>query len=220
MLEKPNMKNLDVIKKEREYKNHHVGYKILHNEIEIPEILISSIESLCDITNRTRDDLLTQFIIEQLESLYQEPENILYYMKNNIELLEQLKLGINQFYGFKFHKKNSAYHRILKSCYNQKNESSENEKEYLGHPIKFGKLKIDFKMPEIMVSSIGIVLKITGRTREDLFSTFIINVLSLIYQIPEIILNLLKDNKEFFECLRVGINHYYGTEVFKKKELK
>lgn len=65
----------------------------------IPDVLMKSFNTLCKITNRTREYLSKLFIMDQFAFLYQNPELIYEYIKDFESFVESLRIGINQIFG-------------------------------------------------------------------------------------------------------------------------
>ena len=68
-------------------------------KLMIPDVLMKSFNTLCKITNRTREYLSKLFIMDQFAFLYQNPELIYEYIKEFESFMESLKIGLNQIFG-------------------------------------------------------------------------------------------------------------------------
>ncbi len=83
------------------------GYEIFEASINIPEILVCWIKKFCSFTEIPLDVFLGDLIIARLELIDSEPEMFCTYINNLNLFLEDLRIGINQYYGKNYFKQNN-----------------------------------------------------------------------------------------------------------------
>lgn len=83
------------------------GYEIFEASINIPEILVCWIKKLCSFTEIPLDVFLGDLIIARLELIDSEPEMFCTYINSLNLFLEDLRIGINQYYGKNYFKQNN-----------------------------------------------------------------------------------------------------------------
>ena len=66
--------------------------------IKLPKLLIQSIEFIVFITNRIQNDLLTEFITNELESYLYDHDSTILCIVEKSGFLKRLGLGLNQYY--------------------------------------------------------------------------------------------------------------------------
>lgn len=83
----------------------------LEFKLMLPDILMESFTILCEITNRTKETLSKMLIIDQLASIYQNPELIHGYIKDYENLKEKLRIGLNLIFGSNYIKKEMKWEK-------------------------------------------------------------------------------------------------------------
>ncbi|TXT58614.1 MAG: hypothetical protein BAJALOKI2v1_340046 [Promethearchaeota archaeon] len=182
LIEKKNTIKEDEIKKDS-YPNS-VVVKV---QLKIPEDLLKEIDFLLDISNISKEEFLTDLLINRLENLYNNPEEeLLYYIKRS-SLRENLRKGINQYYSKEIHKK----------CH--KNEP------HLNSDYEYELVEMNLKLPIELYSFFEKFYEITRWKMEKLVNRFIRISLELIYNSPEMIIEILKHGS-LLESIKEGID--------------
>ena len=178
------------------------NYEILKIPLKLPKLLIQSIELIIFITNRIQNDILTEFIVNELEChLYDYDFTILSIVEKS-GVKERLKVGLNQYFGENFP------------------PSLEKDNRYKTESLEYATVNLELKLPEKLFKFIEKYCKISNISKEEFITFLIITRLSYICSSPEIILNYIKSKDDFFEDLKEGVNSFYKDTIIKRKTSK
>ena len=179
-----------------EHKQNFESFKI---SIKLPKIFLSAIETITLITDISKDELFNTFIVNQLEFLSFPQEYLIRFILKNSNLIEQLRIGLNQYYGEEQYKPKQK---------KQKNTEIRYDYEIVEFLVSLPKKIIDF---------INILCEISNLQKEVFLSDLIIYRFEDMYSDKEVFINYIDVKSSFFEDLREGINYYYEKKVVQKE---
>jgi len=166
--------------------------------ITLPKSILMVSETIIPLIDRKRNGLYNDFIVDELESYACDLDALILYILKKSELMEQLRVGINQFYN--------------QERYEKKPEDN-NEKN---NPNEFETIDITFKFPEILIEFLNKFCEISSVSIENFFSFLVMSRLEYIYSDPEMLLNYIDNEHMFFKDLQEGIDLHY--QIRKRNE--
>lgn len=199
MFSKLKSKDNNIIRNKHEKVKLAQEFNNLRLPIKLPKLLIQSIEFIVFITNRIQNELLTDFIVEELESYLYEHDSTILSIVEKSGLLERLRLGLNQYYGDENHLK------------------LEKEEVCIRESIKIDIINLEIELPEKLISFIRKYCEISNMSIEDFMAFLIVARLHYIYSSPEVIFNYIKNVDNFFEDLKEGVKDYHGKTIIQQE---
>ena len=172
---------------------------ILSNLIKLPKLLNQAIEFIVFITNRTQNDLLTEFIVNELECYLCDYDTIILSIVEKSGFIESLKVGLNQYFGENFP------------------PSLEKDNRYKTESLEYETVNLELNLPKKLFNFMEKYCKISNISKEEFITVLIITRLSYICSSPEIILNYIKKKDDFFEDLKEGVKSFYKNTITKRK---
>ncbi len=182
-------------KNQRENENHYQDFENLNIPIKLPKIIFSVVETFALIANKKRNELFSEFLIDELDSFFYDLDPLFRFILKKSGFLERLRVGINQYYG------------------KERHEIKQNSKESKGIKDNYEIIDITLKLPNKLISFINTICEISNIKKENLFSFLIIARLEYIYSNPEVLYDYINGEGGIYEGLREGINKYYENKV-------
>ncbi len=174
--------------------------KILKICLKLPETLTKSIEFIVFFTNRTQNELLTEFVVYQLESyLYDHNLVILSIVEKN-GFLELIGHGRDEYFGYELQ-------AIQESDTVPKTEL-----------IKWKSMNLELKLNKNIIEFIEKYCRLSNMSKAEFIALLIIDRLDCIRACPEMILDYMGNSDEFFKDLKEGIDNYYGKTIIQKEK--
>lgn len=174
--------------------------KILKISLKLPKTLTKSIEFIVFFTNRTQNDLLTEFVVHELDAyLYDHNLVILSIVEKN-GFLELIGQGRDEYFGYELQ-------AIQESDTVPKTEL-----------IKWKSVNLELKLNKNIIGFIEKYCRLSNTSKAELIALLIIARLDCIRTCPEMILDYVGNNDEFFKELEEGINSYYGKTIIQKEK--
>jgi len=182
------------LKSTQESKN----FEILKISLKLPKIISSIIETIKIITNLPRDNLFNDFIVTELDSFSNDLDSLFNLVLKKSNLLERLRIGINQYYGKKKHAKKLKIKKNKTINYN------------------YEIIDITIKLPKKLVNFVNSICELANIQKEYFFSTLIFTRLEYIYSDPEVLFSYIDGESGIYKELREGIEDYYENETVLK----
>ncbi len=195
---------LTIIENENRNKLHFDGNldknsKILKIALKLPKSLIQSIEFVVFITNRTQNELLTEFLIHELDTYLCDHSSVILSIVEKSGYLERIKCGIKQYLGEEIQ------------------TLQENNTESKIESLKWKSMNLELILNTKIIGFIEKYCKLTKISKAEFIAFLILTRLDSIRTCPEIILDYMKKSDKFFEDLKEGVKEYYGEIIFQKK---
>ncbi len=143
-----------------------------------------------DIANRAQDEIFSEFIINQLEAYSYDIDSLIKYIFRYDGLLEQLRVGINQYYG-----RNEVEKKL-------------DEIEFDSTNFNQGIVEISLRLPKKLIEFINDFCDKSMVSKEAFLSFLIMERFESIYSEPEVLLGYINKESGFFKALREGVNNY------------
>ena len=202
--ENVNSSALTIIENEKRTKLHFDGntdknsetFKIL---LKLPKSLIQSIEFIVFITNRAQNDLLTEFLIHELNAYLYDHNSVILSIVEKNGVLEFIRHGLNQYFG---------------------EEIQENDIKPKIKSLKWKSMNLELTLNKKITRFIEKYCKLSNISKAEFIALLIAARLDCIRTCPEIILDYVKNIDEFFDELKEGINDYYGSTICQKEKTK
>ena len=153
------------------------------------------LEFITFITNRTKDDLFTRFIIDELIDYFNNFEEKLISIIKESRIFKQLGKIIRQYYGREEPKKNLN-----------------NKKKKFGQ-INDDTIEITIFLPKKLMNLVDKICKISKNSRIWFFNDLIFTRLDYIYSDPEVLCSYINYKSGIYKELREGIEDYYEDEI-------
>ena len=174
------------------------NFKILKISLKLPKIISSIIETIKIITNLPRDNLFNDFIVTELDSFSNDLDSLFNLVLKKSNLLERLRIGINQYYGKKKHAKKLKIKKNKTINYN------------------YEIIDITIKLPKKLVNFVNSICELANIQKEYFFSNLIFTRLEYIYSDPEVLFSYIDGESGIYKELREGIEDYYENETVLK----
>lgn len=168
--------------------------------LKLPKSLIQSIEFIVFITNRTQNDLLTEFLIHELNTyLYDHSSAILSLFEKN-GVLELMRCGVRQYFGEEYQ------------------AMQENDIEPKIKSLKWKSMNLELTLNKKIIRFIEKYCKLSNISKAEFTALLITARLDCIRTCPEMILDYVKNIDKFFEELKEGVKDYYGNTIIERKK--
>ncbi len=154
-----------------------------------------SLNFIVFITNRTQNALLTEFIVNELESYIYDYNAVILSIFEKSGIIECLNVGLNQYFGENFL------------------PNPEKDNRYKTELLEYETINLELKLPEKLINFIEKYCIISNISIEEFITSLIITRLSCICSSPEIILNYFKKKDDFFEDLKEGVDNFNGKTI-------
>ena len=124
--------------------------------IALPKSLLIATETIMTITALSRDELFNRFIVSELDNFSFDFDALLRIILENGSLLEQLRVGINHYYGKEKHEK--------KQKQEEKKETNKN----------YGIIDVMLTIPKKLMNFVNAICKLSKIQKEYFFSYLIL----------------------------------------------
>lgn len=174
--------------------------KILKTQLKLPKSLIQSIEFIVFISNRTQNELFTEFLIHELDTYLYDPSSVILSIVEKSGFLELIGHGLKKYFG-------EEIQTILESDIVSNVES-----------LKWKSMNLELILNTKIIGFIEKYCKLTKISKAEFIAFLILARLDCIRTCPEIILDYMKNSDKFFQDLKEGVKEYYGKIISQKEK--
>jgi len=176
--------------------------KLLKIPLKLPKLIIPSLDFIVFITKRTQNDLLTEFVVHELESYTCDYDTLILSIVEKSGFIERLKVGLNQYFGEIF------------------SPDLDEDNGYEIESLECETINLELEFPEKLFNFIEEYCNISKISKETFLTSLIMNRLSYICSSPEVILDYVNNSDKFFAGLKEGVKDYYGDTIYQKEKNK
>lgn len=162
------------------------SFKKIEFQLKIPKIMVSDIHFLFENFNRPIDEIISDFIVSEMECLSSHPEDYILGMIEEYGYLKYIKKGLRLYF-----------------------QGEQNIKEKIKNQnIEYEVLNITVSLPDKLIKELIFLSRFLNVKREVLLNHFTINHLDYAYSNPEILLTYLNKSKTLSNNLKEEIKVY------------